>query len=62
MAEQVLPVLEAHAGGPKSAAEGVLQVVNPDLRQARRARVPSSKPMFSMLATGWPSNVNTCVG
>ena len=50
MAEQVLPILEAHAGGPQAPPVGVLQIVHADLRQA--CLLPGSHPRAVQHARG----------
>jgi hypothetical protein len=45
MPEQVLAILEAHACRPQAAAERMLQVVDPDLREA--GPVPGANPAGS---------------
>ena len=54
MPQQVLPILEAHPGGPKTAAEGVLEIVHPNLLQALPCLCARSHALFSIRVIGLP--------
>ena len=42
--QEVLPILEAHAGRPQTTTEGVLEVVHPNLRQVRPGACLAPRP------------------